>query len=41
MDRGAWGATAHGNHKESDTKEQLTLFQKMNAMQSHFRIFLK
>ena len=29
------------DHKESDTTEQLTLFQKMDAMQSHFRIFLK
>ena len=24
MDRGAWGATVHGVHKESDTTEQLT-----------------
>ena len=29
------------DHKKSDTTEQLTLFQKMDAMQSHFRIFLK
>ena len=25
MDRGAWQATAHGGHKESDTTEQLSL----------------
>ena len=24
MDRRAWGATAHGGHKESDTTEQIT-----------------
>ena len=24
MDRGAWWATVHGGHKESDTTEQLT-----------------
>ena len=24
MDRGAWRATVHGGHKESDTTEQLT-----------------
>ena len=24
MDRGAWWATVHGGHKESDVKEQLT-----------------
>ena len=24
MDRGAWWATAHGGHKESDMAEQLT-----------------
>ena len=24
MDRGAWGATVHGGHKESDTTERLT-----------------
>ena len=25
MDRGAWWATVHGGHKESDTTEPLTL----------------
>ena len=25
MDRGAWWATVHGGHKESDTTERLTL----------------
>ena len=26
MDRGAWQATVHGGHKESDMTEQLTTF---------------
>ena len=27
MDRGAWQATVHGGHKESETTERLTRFQ--------------
>ena len=27
MDRGAWQATVHGGHKESDTTERLTCMQ--------------
>ena len=41
MDRGAWQATVHGGHKESDMTEQLTLiyllllpYQKTKIMAS-------
>ena len=31
MDRGAWGSSVHGGHKESDTTEQLSLSQNAKA----------
>ena len=29
MDRGAWGATVHGGHKESDMTEGLTYKKRL------------
>ena len=34
MDRGAWQATVHGNHKESETTEQLLRAQHKRAWSS-------
>ena len=31
MDRGAWGSSVQGGHKESDTTEQLSLSQNAKA----------
>ena len=32
MDRGAWRATVHGGHKESETMEQLKIYPSAKVL---------
>ena len=37
MDRGAWQATVHGSHKESDSTESLSMHAFCAVMPKHLR----